>query len=242
MGRWAKRLVYKSAIRLTGGGVGRASFCVNWGTALEKHKQNIYIIRTLDWGQTMAKGSRFKKLVHYVCYLCDDQVKLGATKLNKILWYVDAFAYRLWGETISGEKAYVKRQFGPVPRNILRTLESLEREGAIRIRETEYFGRQKRDYVLLKDARDDAFTEEEKALIKKVVQVVCDNHTVASISDVSHDLIWEAAGMGEDIPVNAVLAAQTTPPTGDDEKWAGKIISERVAGAKQTTTAGHAVA
>lgn len=179
----------------------------------------------------MARRSRFKRLAHYVCHLCSDPTKLGATKLNKVLWYVDTFAYRLWGETVSGEDSYVKRQFGPVPKNILKTLQSLEREGVIQIREAKYFGRPKKEYISLKDPKEGVFTEDERDLIKDVVEAVCDGHTAASISDVSHDLVWEAAELGEDIPVFAVLAAQAAPPTKDDVKWANQMIREHIASA-----------
>lgn len=175
----------------------------------------------------MAAPKRFKELVHYVCDLCDDPKKLGATKLNKALWYADTFAYRLTGKTISGEKHYVKRQFGPVPSNILTTLRQLEKEDKIRIRETEYFGRPKREFVVLERADEEIFDECERDIIRQVVSVICDDHTAASISDLSHDQIWEAAEIGEDIPVYAVLAAKAAPVTKKDETWANKIIRER---------------
>ena len=32
---------------------------------------------------------KFDALVHYICARCEDPTSLGATKLNKIMWYSD---------------------------------------------------------------------------------------------------------------------------------------------------------
>lgn len=175
----------------------------------------------------MAKRrSRLTKLVHYVCDRCEDPKRFGATKLNKVLWYADTFAYRSTGKTISGEKAYIKRQFGPVPKRVLQALRDLEDEGDISVRVTAYFGKPKREYHVLRPADSSAFSEDERTIIDGVLRVICDEHTAASISDLSHDLIWEAAEMGEEIPIYAVLAAQAAPPSRDDKKWADALVKE----------------
>lgn len=168
---------------------------------------------------------RFKALVHYVCERCTDPKKLGATKLNKALWYSDTFAFRINGKAVSRESAtYVKRQFGPVPRNVLLALQELEAEGALKIREVTFFGKKKREFISLKEANAGAFSESEREIINEVVDQVCDGHTAVSISDLSHDAIWEAADLGEEIPLYAVLAAKADPPTKEDYAWAEKAI------------------
>ena len=175
----------------------------------------------------VKRRSRLTKLVHYVCDRCGDPKRFGATKLNKVLWYADTFAYRSTGKTISGEKAYIKRQFGPVPKGILQALRDLEDAGDIIVRETAYFGKPKREYHVVRSADAAAFSEDERAIIDGVLRVICDEHTAASISDLSHDLIWEAAEMGEEIPIFAVLAAQAVPPSQVDKKWADALVKER---------------
>lgn len=175
----------------------------------------------------MASRKRFKQMVHYVCDRCGDPTKLGATKLNKALWYADTFAYRLTGRSISGETAYTKRQFGPVPKRILEALRQLESEGALHIRETEYFGKPKREFISLRHADLSAFNESERDIMDQVVDVICNDYTASSISDLSHDIIWEAAELGEDIPIFAVLAAKGAPVSKADMAWADDIIKRR---------------
>lgn len=175
----------------------------------------------------MTSRKRLKALVHYMCDRCGDPTKLGATKLNKALWYADTFAYRLLGRTISGEQGYIKRQFGPVPRRILEALRALEAEGAIRVRESDYFGKPKREFISLEPADDSLFSDDELDIVNQVIRVVCDEHTATSISDLSHDIIWAAAGMGEEIPIFAVLAAKAAPATKADMAWANDIIKRQ---------------
>ena len=169
---------------------------------------------------------RFKSLVHYVCDICRDQESFGTTKLNKILWFADTFAYRLYGKTISGQTSYIKRQYGPVPKRILPVLRELEDGGFLLIQEDLHFGRLKRSFVCLKDAEDSIFSTEEKDIVNDVAQIICEKHTAASISDLSHDMIWSAAQDGEEIPVYAVLAAQKGTVTKDIVDWANGVFGK----------------
>src|SRR5713226_8962653 len=92
--------------------------------------------------------AKFKALVHYICWRCADPTKLGAAKLNKVLWRADFKAYLELGEPVTGA-TYVKRQYGPVPFSILPSLRELEDEGKISIREVEYFERPKKEFFAL---------------------------------------------------------------------------------------------
>lgn len=38
-------------------------------------------------------AEKFKALVHYICWKVEDPRQLGATKLNKILWFSDVLTY-----------------------------------------------------------------------------------------------------------------------------------------------------
>ena len=60
--------------------------------------------------------------------------------------------------------------------------------------------------------------------MRKVVDVICSEHTDESISELSHDEIWECVELGKEMPVASVLAAQTGEITEQDEQWAASII------------------
>lgn len=168
---------------------------------------------------------RLKALVQYICYQCHDPSVLGAIKLNKILWYSDVIAFARSGDSITGE-TYVKQQFGPVPRHILGVIEDLEAEEALVMREVEFYGKQKKEYVALKKPDISMFTADEISLVDSVIDVVCHKHTASSISMASHDAIWKLAEIGEEIPLYAALASELGEVTEDDVKWAKRVLSK----------------
>jgi hypothetical protein len=75
---------------------------------------------------------KFKHLVHYIIWKVGKDDWFGATKLNKVLWFVDARAYVLTGKPITGE-TYTRGEFGPVPQHIMSIRRELEREAAIKV-------------------------------------------------------------------------------------------------------------
>jgi hypothetical protein len=167
-----------------------------------------------------------KELTHYICWRTDDPTKLGATKLNKALWFSDTIAYRMSGRSITGTP-YVKRQFGPAPKRILSVLDDLAKEGKIAIRQRQRFNYLQREFVALTPASGTAFSEEDRDIIDQVVAWVCNEHTASSISELSHDGIWEAAEEGEEIPMFAVLGAAEGELTDTDRIWADSVIAGR---------------
>lgn len=161
---------------------------------------------------------KFRTLVHYICWECKDPAVLGATKLNKILWLSDFLWYRETGEPITGA-TYVKRQFGPVPRAMLPALRRLKEEGSIAEEETSYHGYPKKEYRALREPRTGGFSSEQVDLIGEVIAYVCEGHTAKSISDLSHDHVWEAAKDGEEIPYATVFSGRGQL-NDKDREWA----------------------
>ncbi|HYI39990.1 MAG TPA: Panacea domain-containing protein [Allosphingosinicella sp.] len=167
--------------------------------------------------------SKFKALVHYVIAKSDSS-RLGAVRLNKILWYVDTFAYRGEGASVTGG-AYVKRQHGPVPKHILAMLGELEHENAIVIRDRDRFGHSMKDFVALTEPDISSLSAKEIALVDEIRSEICYGHTAESISELSHDQVWEAANIGEEIPLWATLASSPGRMTPTVIDWADTAIS-----------------
>ena len=53
-----------------------------------------------------------------------------------------------------------------------------------------------------------------------MIDWICKDHTARTISDETHDLLWESADMGEVIPFGAALAFRAAEVTEDDLSWA----------------------
>src|ERR1700733_1294307 len=105
-------------------------------------------------------AEKFKELVQYVCSICPDPNKLGAIKLNKILWYSERSAFLNLQKPITGAR-FVKRQFGPVATAMVPVLLELEKEGSLVVRDIEYFGQPKKEYISLRKADLSKFSSEE---------------------------------------------------------------------------------
>jgi hypothetical protein len=164
-------------------------------------------------------SNKFKSLVHYVCWRCSDEPsKLGAVKLNKILWLADFTRYYATGQSITGAR-YVKRQFGPVPSYINSALRDLEAEGVLSVREAQFHGYEKAEYQVHRKPDSTVFQGEELEIANRAIDFVCNANTAKSISEMSHDHIWQAAQEGEPIPYYTIFA---TPGeiTEDEREWA----------------------
>ncbi len=167
---------------------------------------------------------KFKALVHYICWRCEDPTKLGAVKLNKALWRADFKAYLELGEPVTGA-SYVKRQYGPVPSAILPALRELKDEGKLSIRDVEFYEKEKREFFALERPDLTPFTANEISLIDEAIEYVTEKHTARSISEESHDRIWELARIGEEIPYYTVFS-KPAEITEDDIEWAKTKIVE----------------
>ena|ERR1700733_1067877 len=168
---------------------------------------------------------KFKAMVHLIVASVDDPHRLGATKLNKICWFSDTFAFRLYGKPITSER-YIKRARGPVPKDILIVLKQLEDDGKIKVRHSDHPVYKTRLFINLEDADTGVFSASETEILSSVIKSICDGHTASSISDLSHNRIWEAANEGEELPLYVSLAGEAGEITPAVIAWADSVLSD----------------
>lgn len=167
---------------------------------------------------------KFKALVHFIVHECQGHPhRLGAIRLNKALWYTDVAAYRANGASVTAE-TYVKRRMGPVPRHILATLAELEEDGAIHVVEPtgQYDARK---FISLVPPNPDVLSADEKLLANNVLSAVL-GYTANAISEMTHDIIWDAADDGDEIPMYATLASEKGTVTDCVKAWAASVVAE----------------
>ena len=155
---------------------------------------------------------KFKQVVHYICAHCDAD-KLGNIKLHKILYFADMMHFSSKGKPLTGVD-YLKQRFGPIARHLTSALSDLQAEGKLDVRTRDYFGFQKKDYVSVAPLEALSITNEEAELLQDVIAFVCE-HSAKTISDLSHDLTWQIAKLGERMPYAAV------------EGWGPSVVSDR---------------
>jgi hypothetical protein len=169
--------------------------------------------------------AKMKALVHYICDKARDPSVLGSIKLNKVLWYSDAFYYYATGKAITGE-TYIKRQFGPVPKHILAILEQLEQEKKIVRGKEIFFGYPKAEYISIADPDLSMFSAEEISLVDAAFEHVCLKHTAMSISNASHDDIWKMAEIGEVLPLETTFVSDLDEVDESDVEWAREEMKD----------------
>ena len=170
---------------------------------------------------------KFKAAVQFIVNECKDNPgRLGATRLNKALWFADTVAFKMNGAAITGE-SYVKRDKGPVPAHILATIDELKAEGKIVVMEPQ-FRFDTRKFIPDGPLDYSHLSDDEREILKAVVDTVC-GYTATEISDETHDMIWEAASDGETIPLSATLVSDKGSITDAMRAWADTQISKLAA-------------
>ena len=155
---------------------------------------------------------RLSATAHYIIARSQPD-KLGAIKLNKVLWFADLIAYRRTGKTITGSDKYVKRQFGPVPDGIVPTINRLERDKKIIVRHVETPVGPRREFLWIEQPDIKAFEPDEIDVLHDVIDWICNDESAKSISAKTHDALWEETEIGDHMSVKAgaVMPSEISP-------------------------------
>lgn len=146
---------------------------------------------------------KLKDAVRVIVDSCNPH-DLGAVKLHKVLYYADMISYLESGSPITGA-IYRKRPFGPTCDSLLGVLSELEGDGSIRIDEVAHYGYLKKEFRSLKRRNHSVLGESELKIIESMINFVCHENTARSISNFSHDVVWDMVDFGQEIPYHASL-------------------------------------
>ena len=153
---------------------------------------------------TQRDDEKFKELILYVAERSEGDANFGATKLNKLLFYIDFLAYLYHGKPISGHE-YQKLPYGPAPRQLLPIQCEMESNGEIAVRNCDFGGYCQNRILALRPADPNVFSTVEIDLVGKVIQIFW-NYSARAISDQSHGLLLYALmDEGETIPYEVAL-------------------------------------
>ena len=161
---------------------------------------------------------KFKSLVLYVSAACA-RAKLGAVKMNKVLYFSDMLRYAQTGKSITGA-TYRKQTYGPVCEQLGSALAELRRDGEIEILESDYFGFRKKEFIAKRAPETKLLAPEERALVDEIVQFVCFQNSAKTISEFSHNRAWESVGFGAEIPYVSAFSIFPTSVSREAFDWA----------------------
>jgi hypothetical protein len=162
--------------------------------------------------------AKFKALVHYICWRCEDPRILGTVKLNKVLWHAERIWHLRTGQPIAGA-TYLKQQFGVVAKTLAPLVMELEKEGALSTRERshgsslmQYFARFEPDLSM--------FTAPEVSVVDSLIETICFQATPSPLDLTADNQVSKLAQIGETLPYYTVFAARPAEILKRDMDWA----------------------
>jgi uncharacterized phage-associated protein len=168
---------------------------------------------------------RLEEAVLFICSTSRPEDQLGAVKLNKILYYSDMLHFAQTGKPITGA-TYIKRQRGPVPKEIVEAINKLKSAGRLTTSEVSIFDKTRREFGAVDEPSLKIFQHAELKMINDMISYVC-GYNAQEISDISHTVVWEVADMGEELPYESFLVSYLGDVDEDDIRLALQIIADR---------------
>jgi hypothetical protein len=151
--------------------------------------------------------------------------QLGATKLNKVLWFADCEFFRRHGRTITGQSFYVRKPNGPCVDGFDRIIADLKTSGKIAEEQVQtYIGHPRREFRAHLPPEVDAFTAEEIDVLIEVGREIA-RLSAQEASDLSHDDLWTETLPNGRIPVAAGAVEVVSLSETDDPDWGRRAFA-----------------
>lgn len=153
---------------------------------------------------------KFRELILFLAEASEGDDPFGAVKLNKLLFYVDFFAYITFGKAVTWH-VYQKLENGPAPRALLPIQKKMLENGDIAFSERKYFGLLQKRVMALREPNLEVFSGPEVQLMNQAVKEFW-GKSATEMSRLSHEFLgWELAEIGEDIPYQVSLVSMGDP-------------------------------
>ena len=166
--------------------------------------------------------ARLRELMLFVAERCQYDPHFGVTKLNKILFYCDFFAFAKLGKPITG-MPYNKLPYGPVPTAAESTRRRMERDEDVFVPPEGYSPSRLKRMIPRRDADLNLFSGPEIALVDGIIEALSDA-TGSQLRDMSHGKAWQAVEMGQAVPYEAVFLSDE-PYTEEDIARAHELVT-----------------
>ncbi|MBZ9604004.1 Panacea domain-containing protein [Phyllobacterium chamaecytisi] len=166
--------------------------------------------------------------------------RLGAVKLHKVLYYSDMVTFLDTGSPITGA-AYRKRPFGPTCDAVLPLLNELASDGTIQVENVEYHGFLKKQFKLNTPVETNQLSQDEISTLDEMIDFVCNNNSAKTISEFSHDIVWQMVEFGEIIPYHNAINLIPNIPSPEAMQWA-EIEAARIADSRSKSASTGAMA
>jgi len=152
---------------------------------------------------------KFKEVLLYLLYKVGSKPNVGESVVYKLLYFIDFNFYEKYEEQLVGA-TYIKNIYGPTPKEYIKIVEEMEREGELIKVNDEYFQYPQRKYLPLRESDLSILKANEIKTIDEVLDKLSDLNA-NQISEYAHnDVPWLTAEDGEIIDYESVF--YRTPP------------------------------
>lgn len=131
---------------------------------------------------------KYKNAILYFIKYCNNKY-LGATKLNKLLYYLDFINYRDRKASVTGD-FYIHNHFGPTPSEVNSIVSEMVEYGEIEIKKDPFEDSHSTSFVLKGDLNEKVFSKEEKELLKNISREFSDWSTDKIVEQTHLESPW----------------------------------------------------
>ena len=165
---------------------------------------------------------KLRELILYICLKSEGDRYFASTKLNKLLFYSDFFAYLYLGKSMT-EQEYQALEKGPAPRQFVPIREKMIEEKELHIRESNSLGKTQKVPVALREPHLSRFNGDEIALVDDIIEQFW-NMSATQISEKSHEFLgWKLMDKGQTIPYSIALIGRNRELTEQELLWAKEL-------------------
>ena len=133
---------------------------------------------------------KFREVLLYILNKIGAKSNVGETVLYKLLYFIDFDFYEKYEEQLIGA-TYMKNTYGPTPIEFPSIVNEMIADKEIEKVKSEYFQREQKKYLPLRDTCLDLLSAKELKLIDEVLNRLADKNA-AQISEYSHgDIPWK---------------------------------------------------
>lgn len=159
--------------------------------------------------------AKMKNLILYIAQKSQSDAFFGVTKLNKLLFFCDFFAFMKLGNAVTWYR-YLVMPHGPVPQKINSLINEMVKDGFCSKQEEKFYGLGQKKIKHEKEADMNDFTKDEVMLIDDIILELKDK-SAGEVTALSHTYpAWSAFKQGDVIPYEAIFVMNSDDLTEED--------------------------
>ena len=157
---------------------------------LEKPSPPVRSKETMRINVPAKNVQKFREVLLYILNKVGAKPNVGETVLYKLLYFIDFDFYEKYEEQLIGA-TYKKNTYGPTPIEFAAIVKEMITDNEIEKVQSEYFKKEQKKYLPLREARLDTLSGRELKLIDEVLHRLA-NKNATQISEYSHgDIPWK---------------------------------------------------